>query len=113
MERFWRTLRQGYLDHIGAPGSLHDVQVRLLAILAHHYHVSPHASLMGKTPAEVYETAPRDAGAVTEAELGAALSVRGKRRVRTDGTLDVGGVTFETRSGFLAGRVVVVARSLL
>jgi putative transposase len=113
MERFWRTLRQGCLDHIGTPGSLHDVQVRLLAFLAQHYHVAPHASLMGKAPAQVYETAPREAKSVTEAELGAALTVRGRRRVRTDGTLDVGGVTFETRAGFLAGRVVTIARSLL
>jgi hypothetical protein len=33
MERFWRTLRQGCLDHLGTPGSLQDVQVRLLAFL--------------------------------------------------------------------------------
>jgi hypothetical protein len=59
MERFWRTLREGCLDHLGNPGSLQDVQVRLLAFLGKHYHVSPHASLMGKTPAQVYETAPR------------------------------------------------------
>jgi hypothetical protein len=113
MERFWRTLRQGCLDHLGTPGSLQDVQVRLLAFLGQHYHVSPHASLMGRTPTEVYETAPRDAKPVTDAELGAALTVRGRRRVRTDGTLDVGGVTFETRAGFLAGKIVTVARSLL
>jgi putative transposase len=113
MERFWRTLRQGCLDHIGTPGSLQDVQVRLLAFLGKHYHVSPHASLMGQTPAEVYETAPRDAKTVANAELGLALTVRGRRRVRTDGTVDVGGVTFETRAGFLAGKIVVVARSLL
>ena len=35
------------------------------------------------------------------------------RRVRTDGTLDIGGVTFETRAGFLAGRRVTVVRNLL
>jgi hypothetical protein len=68
---------------------------------------------MGRTPSEVYETAPRDAKAITDAELGLALVVRGRRRVRTDGTLDVGGVTFETRAGFLAGKIVTVARSLL
>ena len=113
MERFWRTLRQGCLDHIGTPGSLQDVQVRLLAFLAQHYHVSPHASLMGQTPAEVYETASREAKPVTDAELGLALTVRGRRRVRTDGTVDVGGVTFETRAGFLAGKLVTIARSLL
>ena len=113
MERFWRTLRQGCLDHIGTPGSLHDVQVRLLAFLAKHYHVAPHASLMGKCPSEIYETAPRYDESIDEAALGAALTVHGRRRVRRDGTLEVGGVTFETRTGFLAGRVVVVGRSLL
>lgn len=113
MERFWRTLREGCLDHLGTPGSLHDVQVRLLAFLAKHYHVAPHASLMGKSPGEVYETARRDARPIEDAELGGALRVHAKRRVRRDGTVEVGGVTFETRAGFLAGRVVVVARTLL
>jgi len=113
MERFWRTLREGCLDHLGTPASLHDVQVRLLAFLAKHYHLAPHASLMGKGPAEVYETAPRYDVKVDEAALGAALTVHGRRRVRRDGTLEVGGTTFETRTGFLAGRVVVVGRTLL
>ena len=31
MERFWRTLREGCLDHLGTMTSLHDVQARLLA----------------------------------------------------------------------------------
>lgn len=113
MERFWRTLREGCLDHLGTPGSLHDVQVRLLAFLAKHYHVAPHASLMGKSPGEVYETAPRYDEKIDDAALGAALTVHGRRRVRRDGTLEIGGTTFETRAGFLAGRVVVVGRTLL
>jgi transposase InsO family protein len=29
MERFWRTLREGLLDHMGSISSLHDVNVRL------------------------------------------------------------------------------------
>lgn len=113
MERFWRTLRAGCLDHIGTPASLHDVQVRLLAFLGEHYHVASHASLMGKCPSEVYETAPRYDESIDDAALGAALTVHARRRVRRDGTLEIGGVTFETRTGFLAGRVVVVARCLL
>ena len=113
MERFWRTLREGCLDHIGTPGSLHDVQVRLLAFLAKHYHVAAHSSLMGKSPSEVYETAPRYDQCVDDAALGTALTVHARRRVRRDGTLEIGGVTFETRTGFLAGQVVVVGRSLL
>jgi hypothetical protein len=39
--------------------------------------------------------------------------VHGTRRVRRDGTLELGGVTWETTIGFLAGRNVVVGRSLL
>lgn len=113
MERFWRTLREGCLDHVGTPGSLHDVQVRLLAFLAKHYHIAPHASLMGRCPSEVYESAPRYDESVSESELAAALTVHGRRRVRRDGTLEIGGLTFETRAGFLAGRVVVIGRSLL
>jgi len=113
MERFWRTLREGCVDHMGTPGSLHDVQVRLLAFLAKHYHVSPHASLMGRSPAEVYETARRSDIPVDETRLAAALTVHGRRRVRRDGTLEIGGETFETRTGFLAGRVVTVGRTLL
>jgi transposase InsO family protein len=113
MERFWRTLREGCLDHIGTPASLHDVQVRLLAFLAKDYHCTPHASLMGKSPAEVYGSAPRYEEKVDDEALREALTVHGKRRVRRDGTLDIGGTTFETRTGFLAGRVVVVARTLL
>lgn len=31
MERFWRSLREGCLDHIGTIGSLHDLNVRLRA----------------------------------------------------------------------------------
>jgi|GEM_PF-2472360 len=113
MERFWRTLREGCLDHLGTPGSLHDVPVRLLVFLGKHYHVAPHASLMGKSPSEVYETAPRYDESIDDAALGAALTVRGRRLVRRDGTLEIGGTTFETRAGFLAGRIVVLGRTLL
>jgi putative transposase len=114
MERFWRTLREGCLDHLGPMASLHDVQVRLLAYVDQRYHPSPHASLMGKSPLEVYERGrsaiPND---LTETQLAHALTVHGTRRVRRDGTLELGGTTWETTVGFLAGRNVVVGRSLL
>jgi hypothetical protein len=42
-----------------------------------------------------------------------ALLVRGRRRVRRDGTLSVAGTDFEVRQGYLAGQLVTVARSLL
>ena len=114
MERFWRTLREGCLDHLRDPASLHDVQVRLLAFLDTHYHLKPHASLVGKSPALVYDEGRSQAPSrVTETQLADALTVNGRRRVKRDGTVEIGGTVFETRAGFLAGRVVEVARVLL
>ncbi len=111
MERFWRTLREGCLDHIGQVGRLHDVQVRLLAWLDAHYHRAPHGGLMGSAPSEVW--AERTLRALDEAELQAALTAHGRRRVRRDGTLSVGGVDWETDLRFLAGRMVRIERCLL
>ena len=111
MERFWRTLREQCLDHCGGLGSLHDVQVRLLAWLDQHYQVTAHSALMGKCPAAVYEA--HAAEHVSEAMLYEALLVRGRRRVRRDGTLSVAGTDFELEQGYLAGKLVTVARSLL
>ncbi len=113
MERFWRTMREQCLNHIGARGSLHEVQVRILAWLDSHYHRAPHGGLMGQCPLQVFERdrpAPRHA---TEKELERALTIRARRRVRKDGTVSVGGVEWEVVQGFLAGRMVSVARSLL
>ena len=111
MERFWRTLREQCLDHCTELRSLHDVQVRLLAWLDQHYHVTAHSALMGKCPAEVYEAHVPEL--VSEAMLREALLVRGRRRVRRDGTLQIAGTDFELTQGYLAGRLVTVARSLL
>ena len=111
MERVWRTLREQCLDHLGTLSSLHDVQVRLLAWLDGHYLVTPHSALMGKTPTEVYEAAPKRA--VPEAMLRESLVVRARRRVRGDGTLAVAGTDFELDASYLCGRTVTVGRSLL
>ena len=54
MERYWRTLRDGCLRHLGELASLHDINVRLWAFLDQHYHLAPHAGLMGRAPGIVY-----------------------------------------------------------
>lgn len=113
MERFWRTLREGCLDFVGGIGSLHDLNVRLYAFLDEHYHKAPHAGLMGKTPAAVFEDAARVADAFDEARLRAALTVHARRRVRRDSTLSMDGEDWETDLGFLAGRLVTVSRCLV
>jgi len=111
MERFWRTLREQCLDHLAGLESYHDVQVRLLAWVDKHYHATAHSALMGKTPTEAYEAAPRNA--IDEALLHEALIARGNRRIRKDGTVQIAGAEFEVQQGFLAGRKVTIARSLL
>ena len=106
MERFWRTLRQGCLDHLGTMTSLHDVQARLLAFLDEHYHRAPHGGLFGKAPAQAWEGA--STRAVDEHQLGAALTTRTRRRVRKDGTLGVDGALWQLDESFLAGAIVTV-----
>jgi hypothetical protein len=115
MERFWLTLRRGCLDHMGSLSSLHDVQVRLGAFLDEHYHVAPHAGLLGKTPSALWLDSERDrkADGITEDQLRSALTVRERRRVRKDTTVGIDGTSWQLDQGFLAGRVVTVARSLL
>lgn len=107
MERFWRTLREGCLDHLGALTSLHDVQARLLAFLDAHYHQAPHGGLFGKQPASAWASATLRA--VDEPMLAVALTTRARRRVRRDGTLDVDGTPWQLDQSFLAGALVVVA----
>jgi putative transposase len=113
MERFWRTLREGCLDFIGTLSSLHDVNVRLWAFLDQHYHRTPHAGLMGKSPESVYLEARTEADDLSEETLRTALTVRTRRRVRRDGVVSVDGTDWELDQGYLAGQVVTVARCLV
>jgi transposase InsO family protein len=112
MERFWRTLRESCLDFLGQLSSLHDVNVRLLAFLDLHYHMAPHASLMGKSPSQVFTQAERDADDLDEKKIKDALTVTVRRRVRRDTTVSLNGQEFELELGFLAGRVVTLGYSL-
>ncbi|HEU0031715.1 MAG TPA: DDE-type integrase/transposase/recombinase [Kofleriaceae bacterium] len=107
MERFWRTLRQGCLDHLGTMTHLHDVQARLLAFLDEHYHRAPHGGLFGKFPADVWASA--STRPIDEPRLATALTTRTRRRVRKDGTLDIDGVAWQLDQSFLAGAIVTVA----
>ena len=113
MERFWRTLRQGCLDHLGALATLDDLNLRLGAFLAEHYHATAHASLLGRSPGVAWATAERPADRLDESKLREALTARSRRRVRKDTTLSVGGADWELDQGFLAGRVVAVARCMV
>ncbi len=113
MERFWRTLRQGCLDTMGALASLEDLNERLRAFLSEHYHARGHSSLLGHAPGKVWSERPRSVDRLDEAKLRVALTARSKRLVRKDNTLSVANKDWELDQGFLAGRKVVVARCMV
>jgi hypothetical protein len=113
MERFWRTLREGCLDHTGSLGSLHDLNVRLWAFIDQHYHRAPHGGLLGKSPQSVYEASPRPVDGFDEQKLRKALTIHVRRRVRRDSTLPMDGLDWETDLHFLASKLVTVSRCLV
>ncbi|XXY13608.1 DDE-type integrase/transposase/recombinase [Sorangium sp. So ce216] len=113
MERFWRTLRENVLDHLGSITSLEDISSRIQAFVDVHYHPSPHAGLMGRAPGLVYAPGQREIDPLSEARLREALTLRQRRRVRRDTTVSVRGRLYELDHGYLAGRVVTVAFCLL
>ncbi len=113
MERFWRTLREGCLDHLGSLSSMEEVNEHLRAFLERHYYPSPHAGLMGRTPQSVYAPSTRTPNHVDDARLREALAVRERRRVRRDTTVSIDGRIYELEHGFLAGRIVDVVYSHL
>lgn len=110
MERFWRTLREGCLDHLGELNSLHDVQMRVSAFVAERYHKNAHASLMGGSPAKAWDQSKLKR--VAEDDFHHALTMNATRIIRNDCTLSVGGIDWEISEAFLAGRKVHVYRSL-
>jgi len=113
MERFWRTLREGSLDHLGRLENLHDLNVRLRAFLDQHYHHAPHAGLMGRAPKKVFAEQVSCVDRIDEQTLQQAFLERDERRVRTDSTLQFEGTTYEVDQRFLCSRTVEVCRPLL
>lgn len=109
MERFWRRMREQALDHIGQVASLSDIEDKLRTWLVRYYQSTPHAGILGRTPATVFSEGEKLR--VSEDELRAALTVRVRRRVRRDTTVSVDGVHYEVPLGYLAGHVVTIARS--
>src|SRR5262249_26400695 len=103
MERFWRTLREGCLEHLRAVDSLQDLNARLRALSQKRYRVAPHSGLLGKSPAKVYATRPAGEGHVDETTLRAALTIRSRRRVSNDNIVSLDGAAWELDQGFLAG----------
>lgn len=113
MERFWRTLREGCLNYLGAVASLADINATLRAFLDRRYHPAPHAGLLGKSPGKVYAARLAGEGAVDEKALRAALTERSRRRVSGDNIVSIDGVAWQLDQGYLAGQIVCVARGFV
>ncbi len=110
MERFWRTLREGCLNYLGAVASLGDINTTLRAFLDKRYHGAPHAGLLGKSPAKLYAARPAGEGAVDEKALRLALTERSRRRVSGDNVVSIDGIAWQLDQGYLAGQIVTVAQ---
>ena len=113
IERFFRTLRAGCLDYVGDCSSLHAVNARLLAFLDQHYHHGAHAGLIGKAPATVWREGAPSLRPLDPEKFREAFTTRNRRRIRRDSTLDIDGKTYEIAQGFLAGKKVTVAQTLI
>ena len=111
MERFWRTVREGVLAFCTGEISLEELNRRLRAFVE-KYHHTPHAGLLGRTPASLYRTHKRTDD-LDEQKLNKALMVRETRRVSHDNIVRIDGVAWELDQGFLAGTKVTIVRSLL
>jgi transposase InsO family protein len=111
MERFWRTLREKCLDHVSRELSRAELQVRLDRFLTDHYQREPHEGLLGETPESAW--AEHQTHAVSEEQLASALTIEKTRMVTKDGVVSIGGVLFEVRQSFLAGRRVTVRSCLV
>lgn len=117
VERVFRTMREQCIDHIHGASTLHDVSVRLLA-WREQYHRTPHASLMGRTPEQVWREGVQSIEhqqrePVSEQQLRQAYVVHSTRRVRKDSTLDIDGELYEVDAAWLAGKTVTLVRSYL
>jgi hypothetical protein len=113
MERFWRTMREKCLNHLGHVSSLDDVNARLSTFLKRHYQDEPHSGLMGASPTKVYEPSRLASNPVDDDALREALAVQERRRVGNDSTLKIEGKLYELSHGYLDGRNVTVGYSLL
>jgi putative transposase len=112
MERFWRTLREQVLVFCtGEEITLEELNRRLRAFVE-RYHNTPHAGLMGRTPASVYRSHKRTDD-LDEDKLQEALTVCETRRVSPDNLVRIDGVAWELDQSFLAGKKVTIVRRWL
>ncbi len=110
IERWFRTLRQGWLNHLDPDtlGGLESLNRRLWAWVEGEYHQAPHRGLDGETPLDRWATAGAD---VRYPDAGPDFDdvflFEVKRRVMKDRTVSLHGRLYEA-DAILVGRTVVL-----
>ena len=110
IERWFRTLREGWLGHLG-PDALDGIETlnrRLWAWIEGEYHQAPHRGLDGETPLDRWAAAGAD---VRYADPGPVFDdvflFEDRRRVMKDRTVSLKGRLYEV-DAVLVGRTVVL-----
>lgn len=111
IERFWRTLRENVLNHIGTDLTIADVQQRLDYFLESHYHKRPHGSLEEESPAMLWGY--RQTKLLSDDQIARAMTIRSRRLVSKDGVVSIDGDLFEVSQQFLAGHKVDISSCLV
>lgn len=112
LERFFRTVRMGFLPTLSTPLSLEGLNAAWARYLA-QYHATPHSALSDllekpTSPLSYYLThLPPDVRYVPEVALEDLFQVEESRRVNPDGTLRVGDRLWEVDSKLAGSRVLV------
>ncbi|XXV01698.1 DDE-type integrase/transposase/recombinase [Sorangium sp. So ce1153] len=103
MERFWRTLREGCLNYLGAVASLVDINTTLRAFLDRRYHPAPHAGLLGRARRRSTQPAPPETAPSTRRRYAArSPSVPGAVSRATTSSLSTASLGSSTRATSLA-----------
>ena len=110
IERWFRTLREGWLNHLDADAvdGIGTLNRRLWAWIEGEYHQTPHRGLDGDTPLDRWAAAGAD---VRYPDPGPAFDdvflFEHRRRVMKDRTVSLGGRLYEV-DAVLVGRTVVL-----
>lgn len=108
IERFWRTVRAQFLRPLEVEGlkNLEDLEVRFHTWLEREYHRSPHRSLGGKTPLEVWvEKAASIVAADPTVDYQQLFLHEASRKVHKDSTITLDGVLYEVPSTLIGERI--------
>jgi transposase InsO family protein len=110
IERFFRTVRDGFLSGLRQVASLHDLNEAFHAWLHDQYNRAPHSSLEGKSPLDTFlanadNHLRRLPPHIEPAEL---FCRKESRLVARDGTFRVNNILYETEEQFIGRRVDVL-----